>query len=299
MDAKALCLSNAVMPTFKITLAYDGTGYVGWQRQANGVSIQALIEDALRALDGRDVTVTGAGRTDAGVHALGQVAAVHDRARAGARRRRPRAQRASAARRPRAHRRGRAAGVSPAIRRAHENLSISAVERRCDEPVRARVRVARARSARRRGDARRRAAARRAPRLRGVSGDRQLGRDHRARDLRHRGSWNRIADLRTPQSRNLVSAMLSYEVTGTGFLRHMVRIIVGSLVEVGRGRQPVEWIGGVIASRDRTTAGPTAPPQGLFLARGSDTRAYRRRACGRVLKACTLGVYSRRNRNVA
>ena len=62
------------MPSFKITLAYDGTDYVGWQLQANGVSIQGLLEDALRALDERDVRVTGAGRTDAGVHALGQVA---------------------------------------------------------------------------------------------------------------------------------------------------------------------------------------------------------------------------------
>ena len=62
------------MPSFKITLAYDGTDYVGWQLQANGVSIQGLLEEALRALDQRDVSVTGAGRTDAGVHALGQVA---------------------------------------------------------------------------------------------------------------------------------------------------------------------------------------------------------------------------------
>ena len=62
------------MPTFKLTLAYDGTNYVGWQRQAAGTSIQGLIEDALRELDGRDVMVNGAGRTDAGVHALGQVA---------------------------------------------------------------------------------------------------------------------------------------------------------------------------------------------------------------------------------
>ena len=62
------------MPTFKLTLAYDGTNYVGWQRQAAGTSIQGLIEDALRRLDGRDVVVHGAGRTDAGVHALGQVA---------------------------------------------------------------------------------------------------------------------------------------------------------------------------------------------------------------------------------
>src|SRR5947209_942488 len=62
------------MPTFKITLAYDGTHFVGWQRQAAGTSIQGLIEDALRELDGHDVAVTGAGRTDAGVHALGQIA---------------------------------------------------------------------------------------------------------------------------------------------------------------------------------------------------------------------------------
>ena len=69
------------MPTFKLTLAYDGTGLVGWQRQASGVSIQGLLEDALRDLDGRHVAVTGAGRTDAGVHALGQVASVSVAAR--------------------------------------------------------------------------------------------------------------------------------------------------------------------------------------------------------------------------
>src|SRR6266851_757043 len=62
------------MSTFKLTLAYDGTGFVGWQRQATGVSIQGLIEDTLCELEGPSVTVIGAGRTDAGVHALGQVA---------------------------------------------------------------------------------------------------------------------------------------------------------------------------------------------------------------------------------
>src|SRR5579872_312738 len=62
------------MPHFRITLAYDGRDFVGWQRQATGVSIQGLLEEALRDLDDRYVVVTGAGRTDAGVHALGQVA---------------------------------------------------------------------------------------------------------------------------------------------------------------------------------------------------------------------------------
>src|SRR5215831_17555343 len=63
------------MPRFRVTLAYDGTDFVGWQRQPSGTSVQGLLEDALRDLDQRDVTVIGAGRTDAGVHALEQVAA--------------------------------------------------------------------------------------------------------------------------------------------------------------------------------------------------------------------------------
>ncbi len=64
------------MRTLKLTLAYDGTRFVGWQRQAEGESIQGLLEDALARFEGAPVTVHGAGRTDAGVHALGQVASV-------------------------------------------------------------------------------------------------------------------------------------------------------------------------------------------------------------------------------
>src|SRR5205814_9929735 len=69
------------MRTLKLTLAYDGTAYVGWQRQENGVSVQERVEDAFRPLaakpDGSAPTVIGAGRTDAGAHALGQVASVN------------------------------------------------------------------------------------------------------------------------------------------------------------------------------------------------------------------------------
>src|SRR5207248_8233722 len=61
--------------------------------------------------------------------------------------------------------------------------------------------------------------------------------------------------------------LLTYEITGNGFLRHMVRNITGRLVELGRGRRDVEWIRDVLASRDRTLAGPTAPASGLFLVR--------------------------------
>ena len=64
------------MRTIKLTLQYDGTEFVGWQRQEQGESIQGTIEDALARIEGQAVTVHGAGRTDAGVHAVGQVASV-------------------------------------------------------------------------------------------------------------------------------------------------------------------------------------------------------------------------------
>ena len=59
--------------------------------------------------------------------------------------------------------------------------------------------------------------------------------------------------------------LITYEVRGDGFLRHMVRSIVGTLVEVGRGRYPAMWMSEVLVSLDRARAGPTAPATGLFL----------------------------------
>jgi len=62
-----------------IVIEYDGTNYVGWQRQENGLSVQQVIEDALYKLENKKITIYGAGRTDAGVHALGQVAHIEDK----------------------------------------------------------------------------------------------------------------------------------------------------------------------------------------------------------------------------
>jgi tRNA pseudouridine38-40 synthase len=62
------------MPRYKLTIEYDGTPFAGWQRQANGRSVQEAIEDAIATFSGEQVTIGGAGRTDAGVHALAQIA---------------------------------------------------------------------------------------------------------------------------------------------------------------------------------------------------------------------------------
>ena len=75
-QARVPRLTETPTRTLKLTISYDGTRFVGWQRQAEGVSIQGLLEDALARFDQAPVAVQGAGRTDAGVHALGQVASV-------------------------------------------------------------------------------------------------------------------------------------------------------------------------------------------------------------------------------
>ena len=259
------------MPTFKISVAYDGTDYVGWQRQANGVSIQALIEEALRALDGRDVTVAGAGRTDAGVHALGQVAAFTL-----ARELAPDALvRALNAHLPPDVR---VLGADEAPPSFHPRFGaraktyryqlwnrdvLSPFERAYAWHVPGPLDVEAMRAAARLLEGRHDFAAFQATGSSVATTEREI-------------SVSRIVDcgLRTAEEcatesaiRSPQSAMITYEVSGSGFLRHMVRIIVGSLVEVGRGRRPVEWISTLLASRDRTAAGPTAPPQGLFLVR--------------------------------
>jgi tRNA pseudouridine38-40 synthase len=242
------------MPHFKIILAYDGTEYVGWQRQANGVSIQALIEDALRALDERDVRLTAAGRTDAGVHALGQVAAFT----------------------------------------IHRVLTADAIVRALNARLPGAIRVLSAEEApptfHPRFGARRKTYRYRIWNGEVISPFERLYAWHLAGALdvgamqaaaqllvgRHDFAAFQAAgsDVQTTEREVTQSAiadratgdLVTYEITGTGFLRHMVRIIVGTLVEIGRGRQPIDWIGVLLASRDRTTAGPTAPPEGLFLA---------------------------------
>ena len=254
------------MPTFKITLAYDGTDFVGWQRQVSGRSIQGLLEDALGELDQRQVTVIGAGRTDAGVHALGQVASFTiDRAiDAGAlmgalNARLPDAVRVLTATRVSEAFHARFGATKKTYRYRIWNADVlSPFERAYVWHVRGPLRVDLMQAAARLLEGQRDFAAFQATGSSTQTTERVVLSSSVHADAVESG---RLRLCRTE------GRLLTYEITGNGFLRHMVRNITGSLVEIGRGRRNVEWIRDVLASRDRTRAGPTAPASGLFLIR--------------------------------
>lgn len=239
------------MPTFKLTIAYDGTDFVGWQRQPSGLSIQSVLEDALTDLDGREVSVIGAGRTDAGVHARGQVATVTLARQIAT----DALIRATNIRLPGSVRIIEAAEVGDDFHaRFHARTKryryriwnadvLSPFERPYAWHVPMPLDAA--------------AMAEAAATLTGT---------HDFAAFQGTGS-DTLTTTRTITVSRVVAAeeLVCYDAAGEGFLRHMVRNIVGSLVEVGRGHRPPAWIAEVLASRDRSRAGPTAPPQGLFL----------------------------------
>jgi tRNA pseudouridine38-40 synthase len=239
------------MPTFKITVAYDGTDYIGWQRQAAGTSIQGLIEDALREFGDGDVAVSAAGRTDAGVHALAQVASfalvraiAPDAVVRALNAKLPDAVRVTAAEEVAASFHARFDARRKTYRyRIWNGDVLPPFERRYAWHVPGRLDV----------EAMRRAAAL-------VEGE------HDFAAFQSAGS-DVATTTRRVYASGLVAdgALLVYETSANGFLRHMVRALAGSLVEVGRGRETPDWITRVLESRERSAAGRTAPAHGLFL----------------------------------
>jgi len=260
--------------TLKLTISYDGTRLVGWQRQAEGESVQELLESAMARLEGAPVTVHGAGRTDAGVHAIGQVASVvvtcgHplDVIMRALNASLPQDVRVVDAREVGPEFHARFSARAKTYRYLLRNGStVSPFERmyvwHVPEPLDL--------------GAMRQAA-------------RSLVGTHDFQAFRSAGS-TAATTVRTitrsevtdpPGSSLLVPPgepqgirtslgdprLLVYEVSGDGFLRHMVRAIVGTLVEIGRGRRPASSMATLIESGSRSDAGPTAPPQGLFLVR--------------------------------
>ena len=257
------------MRTLKLTLSYDGTRLVEWQRQAEGESVQGVLEDALARFEGAPVTVHGAGRTDAGVHALGQVASVevsfaHDAATL---------TRALNAQLP-----GdvRVLSVDEAAPGFHARFSARSKRYRyC-------IRNGAVASPFERAyvwhvpqpldvDAMQQAASRLLGRH-DFSTFRSTGTDvpDAVRTLHTSDVALSTATTTPSASRCSVGdggSLLTYEVSGDGFLRHMVRAIVGTLVEVGRGWRDPAQMDALLQARDRARAGATAPPHGLFLVR--------------------------------
>jgi tRNA pseudouridine38-40 synthase len=258
--------------TLKITLAYDGTDFVGWQRQAEGTSVQGALEEALSRIQGAPVSVAGAGRTDAGVHAAGQVASValdvaHDTATL---------RRALNAMLPETVR---VIGVEDAAPDFHARFAASSKTyhyRIANGPVLSPflrrwawhvpwvLDVAAMQDAARRLEGEHDFAA-----FRSAGTDvRSSVRTIHVSRLLDADPW--CGAGRAPSDRPEVEVegrMLVYEVEGSGFLRHMVRAIAGTLVEAGSGRATPAQVGELLERRDRTLAGPTAPPCGLCLVR--------------------------------
>jgi tRNA pseudouridine38-40 synthase len=244
-------VSDPPARNLRLLIEYDGTDFSGWQRQDGQRTVQGCLEDAVRAMTGESVFVRGAGRTDAGVHARGQVANFH-----------------TAARIP----------VHGFLRGLNSNLppDIAVIELSDVAPTfNARYHA--------RGKLYRYAVWNhivRSP-LHGRTSwhcraalDRHAMRDAASVFIgEHDFRAFRAADCERQTTVRLLrrldvhaaGALITFDVEGTAFLKNMVRILVGTLVEVGRGKLTREELVRIQASGDRTAAGMTAPAAGLTL----------------------------------
>ncbi len=244
--------------TLKLTVEYHGAGFSGWQAQAPAEgrrTVQGILVEAVERLTGERVALHGAGRTDAGVHALGQVASfVLERSAipAGAMRDGLNALLPPDVSVP---------SVEEAPDRFHARKDAIAKRYRyliLVSPVRSALWEGRAWH--RRGpldlDTMRRAAA-------PLVGTHDFS-AFRASASEAKSAVRTVSHL-TVEADPAADGLLRIDVEGDGFLMHMVRIIVGTLVEVGRGKIPPERVAEILAGRDRRAAGPTAPAHGLYL----------------------------------
>ncbi len=240
------------MRNIRLILEYDGTRYHGWQRQKNALTIQEVVETALAKLTGEPVRLLGSGRTDAGVHAWGQVANFHTSSHiplkafyAGLNSFLPRDivvldaaeappdfhARKSARSKTYEYRILNRTAPSPLNRRyswvVHEPLNLAAMAQ---------------------------AAA-------------VLPGEHDFSAFRASGGspGHAIRKVSAAAWQQEEAGRLRFTITANGFLRGMVRSLVGTMVDIGRDKRPPEDLAGLLLSGERTAAGPTAPAQGLFL----------------------------------
>lgn len=241
------------MRNIKLTLEYQGTRYHGWQRQKNAPSIQEHLEDAIKKVTGKKSILYGAGRTDAGVHARAQVANFKTSSRLSL----EALLHAINAHLPRdiAAKKAEEAPLDFNARKSARGKVYS--YHIYDGPARPALFRDFAYYSKHKLSERK---MRRASRF-------LLGR-HDFRAFRTSGS-SAVTSVREIRQINIKrrGQKLSITIEGSGFLYNMVRAIVGTLMEVGRGKIEPARAKKILDSKDRSLAGPTAPPQGLFLER--------------------------------
>lgn len=243
------------MRGIKLTIAYDGAAYAGWQIQSHQPTVQETLQRALAEVAGQPIHVMASGRTDAGVHALGQVASFRTDCSLSC---------ATLVRALNAHLPDDVAVLAAeevsesfhatidTLRKRYryliDNGPVRDVFRRryawhCPQPldVEAMQRAARA-----------------------LVGTHDFG-SFQSSGSPRQSSVRTVYELDVRRGQGADRSLVVIQIEADGFLYNMVRAIVGSLVFVGRGRRPESWLAEVLTARDRRRAGRTAPPQGLFL----------------------------------
>lgn len=244
------------MGVLALTVSYDGSRFAGFARQPGQVTVQGRIEDALRTVLGEDIETTGAGRTDAGVHALGQVVSFEY----------------SAAVEPsplirslnaltgegivitglREMPAGFSARFSAVAREYRYRLVPGPVPPLFLAPYAWWVKGALDLSAMREG-------------AEALLGEHDFASFCVAASAEGKPTRRRLDVVEIQPETVLGEHSVVIRIVGNAFLHSMVRVIVGSLVEVGRGRRAPSWVGDALAACERSAAGQTAPAQGLTL----------------------------------
>jgi tRNA pseudouridine38-40 synthase len=257
--------------TLKLTISYDGTNYAGWQRQANAIGIQQVLEEEIAAIVGVHNPLNAAGRTDSGVHAAAQVAsitiehpipgdellrALNARLKAGDIRIRaieemPDRWDARIFAKSKTYRYAIWNGGTPSPFLRHvmwhvpHTLAIDRMQRATAALVGEHDFAA--------------------FKGRGTDVQTTVRRVLSADIVEMNIHTDQPLALSPLDGADGGGRLLRFEIEGTGFLRHMVRTIVGTLVDIGRGNMEVDAMRAIIESKDRAQTGQTAPPQGLML----------------------------------
>lgn len=246
----------------RLLLAFDGTRLAGWQRQAKGLTVQGLVEEALRRLTGAPMVLHGAGRTDAGVHARGMVANGRTDSRVplgafakGLNTMLPPDIRVLAADEapPDFHSRYDALGKTYSY-----DLTTASIQHPLERLYHAHVPRAMSFEAV-------------IPCLEILLGTHDFAafEGSGSRDREREGGRGAVRTLSEARCEKISELSLRWRFvfTGDGFLRHMVRNLVGTLLEVAQGKYGPDEFRRILESRDRRRAGPTAPARGLCLQR--------------------------------